>query len=103
MPDHWHALLAIREPWTLPKFMHSFMSHVGAKTIENLVVHESGWQEGYYETRIRTSRQFEFVSRYILENPVKKALVEQPQDWEASSAARTDLVTDPWPWTLDEE
>ena len=23
MPDHWHALLGLREPWTLPKFMHS--------------------------------------------------------------------------------
>jgi REP element-mobilizing transposase RayT len=21
MPDHWHALFALREPWVLPKFM----------------------------------------------------------------------------------
>jgi REP element-mobilizing transposase RayT len=26
MPNHWHALLALREPWTLSKFMHDFMS-----------------------------------------------------------------------------
>ena len=26
MPDHWHALFALREPWTLPKFMHDMMS-----------------------------------------------------------------------------
>ena len=29
MPDHWHALFALREPWTLPKFMHHMMSYVG--------------------------------------------------------------------------
>jgi len=32
MPDRWHALFALREPWTLPKFMHSLMSHVAAET-----------------------------------------------------------------------
>src|SRR5436190_21820778 len=36
MPDHWHALFAIRAPWTLPKFMHSLMSHVAAQTCSNL-------------------------------------------------------------------
>jgi REP element-mobilizing transposase RayT len=32
MPDHWHALFALRDPWTLPKFMHHTMSYVGRKT-----------------------------------------------------------------------
>src|SRR2546430_11535943 len=32
MPDHWHVLFALREPWTLPKFMHAMMSFVAAKT-----------------------------------------------------------------------
>ena len=58
MPDHWHALIALREPWTLPKFMHSFMSHVGAETSNHLTKHETAWQDGYYETLIKTARQF---------------------------------------------
>jgi REP element-mobilizing transposase RayT len=37
MPDHWHALFALREPWTLPKFMHHMMSHVGGKTSALLI------------------------------------------------------------------
>lgn len=98
MPDHWHALFALREPWTLPKFMHSLMSHVGAATCSYISRQGSSWQEGYYETKIRTARQFEYVASYIEQNPVKKGLVEQPQQWSASSAARPDLVTDPWPW-----
>ena len=103
MPDHWHALFALREPWMLPKFMHSFMSHVAAKTSGYLQDHGSSWQDTYYDTRVRTARQFEYIAYYIEQNPVKKELVEKPEDWEASSAARKDLVTDPWPWLYENE
>jgi REP element-mobilizing transposase RayT len=102
MPDHWHALFALREPWTLPKFMHSLMSHVAAKTCSYLNSSGSAWQDTYYETRIRTARQFRYVAYYIEQNPLKKELVVKPEDWAASSAARTDLVTDPWPWLYED-
>jgi hypothetical protein len=52
---------------------------------------------------VKTSKQFEFVTRYIEQNPVVKGLVEKPDKWIASSANRKDLLTDPWPWLLDEE
>jgi putative transposase len=103
MPDHWHALFALREPWTLPKFMHAFMSHVAAKTSTFLRTRGVIWQDTYYETRIRTARQFQYVAYYIEQNPVKKELVEKPEDWEASSAVRRDLVTDPWPLLYENE
>jgi putative transposase len=103
MPDHWHALFALREPWTLPKFMHSLMSHVAAKTSTDLFFGGSAWQDTYYETRVRTARQFRYVAYYIDQNPVKAGLVERPDAWPASSAARPDLVTDPWPWLFDDE
>jgi REP element-mobilizing transposase RayT len=103
MPDHWHALLATREPWTLPKFMHSFMSHVAAKTAGHLGANGSAWQDSYYETLVKTARQFGFVAHYIEENPVKKGLVERAEEWDASSARRRDLVTDPWPWLFDKD
>jgi REP element-mobilizing transposase RayT len=51
MPDHWHALFALREPWTLPKFMHHMMSYVGGKTSALLTHHETSWQDGYYDSR----------------------------------------------------
>jgi REP element-mobilizing transposase RayT len=103
MPDHWHALFALREPWTLPKFMHSLMSHVAAKTSAFLSSHGCAWQDTYYETRVRSERQFGFVAAYIEENPVKKGFVERAEEWDASSASRRDLVTDPWPWLFDKE
>jgi REP element-mobilizing transposase RayT len=103
MPDHWHALFALREPWVLPKFMHALMSYVAGKTARGLKNHNTSWQEGYYDTRVKTSKQFEFVTRYIEQNPVARRLVGRPDEWHASSAMRRDLVTDPWPWLLDEE
>jgi hypothetical protein len=56
---------ALREPWTLPKFMHDMMSFVGAKTAALLRRHGASWQDGYYDTRIKTAKQFEFVTNYI--------------------------------------
>jgi REP element-mobilizing transposase RayT len=103
MPDHWHALFALREPWTLPKFMHALMSYVAGKTATLLKNHNTSWQDGYYDTRVKTSKQFEFVSRYIEQNPVAKGLAKTPDEWNASSSKRKDFVTDPWPWLLDEE
>jgi len=103
MPDHWHALFALREPWTLPKFMHHKMSYVGAKTSALLTNNKMSWQDGYYNTRVKTARQFRFVTYYIEQNPVVRELVERPDQWDASSANRKELVIDPWPWLLDEQ
>ena len=86
MPDHWHALFALCEPWVLPKFMHHMMSFVGGKTSALLTQHKTSWQDGYYDTRVKTAKQFEFVSRYIEQNPVAKELVKTPDEWDASSA-----------------
>ena len=101
MPDHWHALFALREPWTLPKFMHDFMSYVGGKTNRAPTKHGTTWQDGYYDTHVKTGKQFEYVAYYIEQNPVAKALADSPEQWDASSASCNDIVTHPWPLIYD--
>jgi REP-associated tyrosine transposase len=103
MPDHWHALFVLCEPWTLPKFMHAIMSFIGARTFALLKSHGTSWQDGFYDTRVRTAKQFAFVANYIEQNPVAKGLVEKPEEWNTSSAKRKDLVLQRWPWLLGEE
>jgi REP element-mobilizing transposase RayT len=103
MPDHWHALFALREPWALPKFMHDSMSYVGGKTSRLLAKFDTSWQDSYYDTHIQIAKQFEYVAYYIEQNPVVKGLVSLPEEWEASSASRKDLITDPWPYLWIEE
>lgn len=83
--------------------MHSLMSFVGAKTSVQLEAAGTAWQDSYYDTRVKMAKQFAFVAQYIEQNPVAKGLVETPEEWRASSAARKDLVTDPWPWVFDED
>jgi REP element-mobilizing transposase RayT len=101
MPDHWHAVFALREPWTLPRFMHALMSFVAAKTSAVLRLHGTWWQDGYYDTRVKTPKQLAFVVNYIEQNPIARRLVEHPEEWEASSANRRDLIAEPWPWLVD--
>jgi hypothetical protein len=61
----WHGLFALREPWTLPKSMHDFMSYVGRRTGRFLSTHDTAWQDGYYDTHVKTAKQFEYVAYYI--------------------------------------
>jgi REP element-mobilizing transposase RayT len=82
-------------------FVHAIMSYVGQKTSALLRAQGTCWQDGYYDTRVKTAKQFEFVAHYIEQNPVTKGFVERPEDWNASSAKRQDLTTDPWPWVYD--
>ena len=59
MPDHWHALFALREPWTLPKFMHHMMSYVGGKTSALLTHSQEHHGKTATTTRaIKTAKQF---------------------------------------------
>jgi REP element-mobilizing transposase RayT len=97
MPDHWHALFALHEPWTLPKLMHDFTSCVARETSQLLSAHKTAWQDGYYDTHVKTAKQFEDVAYYIEQNPVVKELVESREQWDASSASCKDVITDPWP------
>ncbi len=103
MPDHWHALVGLNDGCTLPKFMHSIMSFVAAKTCVRLSAKGCEWQDSYYETWIRSARQFEYVADYIVQNPVRKGLVAKPDLWDATSLRDRDLVTHPWPWEFEEE
>jgi hypothetical protein len=81
--------------------MHNLMSFVAGKTSALLQRHKTAWQDSYHDTRVKTAKQFEFVAYYIEQNPVVRGLVDEPRQWDASSAARRDLVTDPWPWLYD--
>ena len=97
------AFVALRQPWVLPKFMHALMSYVAGKTAALSKSHNTSLQGGYYVTRVNTARQFRFVTYFIQQNPVVKGLVGKPDEWVASSAKRKELVTEPWPWLLDED
>ena len=77
---------ALREPWTLPKFMHHTMSYVAGKTARFSQITKHHGKTATTTRAIKTAKQFRFVTYYIEQNPVVKGLVEKPDEWVASSA-----------------
>jgi REP element-mobilizing transposase RayT len=63
MPDHWHALFALREPWTLPKFMHALMSYVAGKTSASYGLTK---RRGKTATMIRASKHRNNLSSLLI-------------------------------------
>jgi REP element-mobilizing transposase RayT len=105
MPDHWHALLYVKPPFSIPELAHSVDSFIGAKTAKALAALGTGWQDGYQETRIRSTKQFFYVRRYIERNPTDKGLVRDDADWQWSSlnSDHAHLITQPWPWGFEQD
>jgi hypothetical protein len=44
------------------------------------------WQEEYFDRIVRTEREFSRIRCYIERNPVKAALVANPEEFQWSSA-----------------
>ena len=105
MPDHWHALFAVHQNFTLPKVMNGLNSWIGRQTSKKLENQKVCWQDGYYDTRIRSGKQFSYVYHYIENNPVEKGLVDNLEDWQWSSANPEfdPVLTRPCPWVFEKD
>ena len=82
MPNHVHILIGFLDGGKgLIKFMHSFKGIVRKRLIgDNLF-----WERGYDDLMMKTVAQFNIKLNYIHFNPVKRGLVEAPEDWRFSS------------------
>ena len=64
MPDHWHAMLATMNDEPIKQRMHTIGSWIGKSINSVLHSHGTKLQKGFYETRIRSSKQFRYVINY---------------------------------------
>jgi putative transposase len=84
MPDHLHLLLIGEENSDLVKFIRTYkqLSGYGYKktTGKNL------WQKSFYDHILRKEENVPEVIKYILENPVRKGLVEYFADYPFSGS-----------------
>ena len=106
MPEHVHLLLSEPDRELLATALQSLkvavsksvagrgagpggLSHVSAQTRGANVGHprepERLWQSRYYDRNVRDHEEFVEKLRYIHRNPVKRGLVERPEDWPWSS------------------
>ena len=82
MPEHVHLL--VNEPPQI--VLAQFLKAVKQMTSRKLRgPREKFWQDRYYDSNVRGEKARSEVIRYIHRNPVKRGLVEKPEDWPWSS------------------
>lgn len=74
MPDHWHGLMQFPEPGDMEKTLKDWKRYVA----KNAGV---GWQDGFFEHRLRTRQSADEKWHYIMQNPVRKGLASVPEEW----------------------
>ena len=80
MPDHFHALIGLGESGkSLGEICGAFKS---VSTRSYWQWHEGRlWQQRFFDHIIRDEKDFYETMEYIRMNPVRKGLVEKPEEW----------------------
>jgi len=89
MPDHLHMLLIGEESSSLQGFMKTFKQ-------ESSFAFKKGcsgslWQRSYYDRVLRTEETLEEVALYIINNPVRKGLVDDYSSYTFSGSSLFDI------------
>ncbi len=91
MPEHVHLLLSEPERGSL-RVVIQMLKQITAQKIGPKLSDASQnsarrrfWQVRYYDFNVRTREKQIEKLRYLHRNPVKRGLVEKPEDWEWSS------------------
>ena len=92
MPDHAHLLVeGLDEKSDLRRFAKLAKQRSGA--IHKRTTGERLWQDGYFERVLRDDDSGRESARYIVNNPVRKALVATPRDYPHVGSSS---------WTIEE-
>jgi len=83
MPEHVHLLLNEPDRNTFAQAIKSLKQGVARRLA--LRAKDSFWQARYYDFNVWSEGKFVEKLRYIHRNPVKRGLVERPEDWRWSS------------------
>jgi putative DNA methylase len=88
MPNHVHALVAMKPGYTLDRIVHSWKSYTAKEA--NRVLGRVGpfWAPEYFDRFMRDEQHLASTAVYIEGNPVKAGLCESITDWRFSSAWR---------------
>jgi putative transposase len=77
MPDHLHMLLSLTENYnqSLQNWVSSFKRYT-AKKMNELFGIKPVWQVNFYEHIVRKEESLRKIADYVLNNPVRKGIVE---------------------------
>ena len=83
MPEHVHLLVSEPERGELAVALQMLKQIVARKS--NAGGESPFWQRRYYDFDVLSERKFKEKLRYLHRNPVRRGLVESPEDWPWSS------------------
>jgi REP-associated tyrosine transposase len=88
MPNHVHLLLSLNAQQQLSRVIQLIKDGFSHSLREHGAVFPMVWQQRYHDRRVRDANEFAEFSRYIRQNPVRRGLVEDPEDYPHSSAGK---------------
>ena len=95
MPNHVHAVVVPAQTGSLAAFFGRLHQHYAKSTNSRYEWSGHLWQNRFYSVVMDECHTIAAL-RYVERNPVRSALVKQPQDWQWSSArGNLGLVYDP--------
>jgi REP element-mobilizing transposase RayT len=80
MPDHVHLVIEPSPDCDLVTFVGQF-KNLAQRAAWALGVEGAFWQKGFFDHFLRREEQLERVVAYVVENPVRRGLVETWQDY----------------------
>ena len=84
MPDHVHNILhaiAQESPVSLPTIMHHIKGFSAFKINKLRGRKGALWQARYHSRLLRNKKEFTKMMKYIIENPLRAKLVDNPEDY----------------------
>ena len=86
MPDHFHVLLTIDAGMTIERVVQLIKGGFAFRAGKEIGMRSPVWQKGFYDARVWHSQQYERSREYIHNNPVKRGLVRDADQYPYSSA-----------------
>jgi putative transposase len=98
MPDHLHLMLTPAPDVSIEKAMQFIKGGFSFRAKRELGYQFEVWERSFSERRIKDAEEYERFRNYILENPVRARLVQEPEEYEFSSATRIIVLDSRPPW-----
>ena len=84
MPEHVHLLISEPERGMLAVALQ-MLKQIVSRKLHRVACGGPFWQARYYDFNVWSERKRVEKLRYIHENPIRRGLVEKPEDWKWSS------------------
>ena len=83
MPDHLHLVMSPANEFGVSQFVSNLKSYT-TKLAQEKGLNKKLWQKSFYDHIIREDESLLKICEYVLANPVRKGLVDRPEEWAYS-------------------